>query len=92
MKTSTRDDVKQLARSIESLAREVQSKIDSGFDVLSTANELVRNNLTLVFALGEVSAAEQINLMNLNKKKTLSHNYANYHKVRDSVTGRFTAK
>jgi len=95
MKTSTRNDVKQLAISIESLAREIQNKIDSGSDVLATANELVRNNLTLVFALGEVSAVEY---MESSKKKTplvkkgLTRNYSNYYRVRDSLTGRFTAK
>lgn len=82
MKISTHDDVKQLAATIESLAHEIQIKIDSGSDVLSTANELIRNNLTLVFALGEVSAAQSYNT------KKNPRNYSNYYKIRNNV-GRF---
>lgn len=60
MSNTTRNDVKQLAEKIEVLAREVQNKLQNvGNDFLTTANELVRNNLTLVFTLGEVYALEQ---------------------------------
>jgi len=96
MRTSTRDDVKQLAVAIETLAKEVQNRIDAGSDVLATANELVRNNLTLVFALGEVSAVDNMQTAPVVKKvvtKTVKpgkvRNYANNHKKRDTVTGRF---
>lgn len=96
MKTSTRDDVKQLAVAIEALAKEVQNRIDAGSDILATANELVRNNLTLVFALGEVSAVDNMQTASIVKKvitKTVKlgkiRNYTNNHKVRNTVTGRF---
>lgn len=87
MKLSTRNDLKRLAIAIESLAREVQNKIDLNTDILPTANELVRNNLTLVFALGEVSASEL-----LNPQKKNSQRYSNYHRKRDDKTGRFVVK
>ena len=97
MKISTKNDIKQLAVTIESLAKLVQNKIDSGDDVLSSANELVRNNLTLVFALGEVSAAEQLASGKTvkiikNSSNSKSHNYQNYYRVRDNNTGRFVSK
>jgi hypothetical protein len=96
MKTSTRDDVKQLAVAIEALAKEVQNRIDAGSDVLAIANELVRNNLTLVFALGEVSAVDNMQSVTVVKKVTVKtvkpgkvRNYTNNHKARNTVTGRF---
>ena len=96
MRTSTHDDVKQLAVAIEALAKEVQNRIDAGSDVLATANELVRNNLTLVFALGEVSAVANMQTNPVVKKvvaKTVKpgkvRNYTNNHKKRDTSTGRF---
>ena len=48
MSNTTRNDVKQLAQQIETLAREIQMKLDSGTDFISTANELARNNVTLI--------------------------------------------
>lgn len=84
MRTSTKDDVRKLAVAIETLAKEMQNRIDKGSDLLTTANELVRNNLTLVFALGEVSGSEHAPA----PKKTIP---GNYHKVRDS-SGRFAPK
>jgi hypothetical protein len=90
MNTTTRDDVKQLAATIEVLAREVQSKLDTNGDFLSTANELVRNNLTFVFTLGEVYALEQIGSAGKTVKAT-KVNSANYHSLRDN-RGRFAKK
>lgn len=103
MRTSTRDDLKQLASTIESLAHEIQNKIDAGSEILTVANELVRNNLTLVFALGEVSAVEQITAATTKpvKNKTVlaktvkagkPRNYNNNYKVRDNKSGRFVVK
>ena len=51
MYSATRDDVKKLAQQIESLAKKVQSDVDTGTDYLRSANELVRNNNTFIFAL-----------------------------------------
>ena len=89
MNTTTRDDVRQLATTIEMLAREVQSKLDNNGDFLMTANELVRNNLTFVFALGEVYALEQAGLSGQTVKARVVS--PNYHNVRDNL-GRFTRK
>lgn len=88
MYSATRNDLKKLARQIETLAKEVQSKLDGGNDFLSVANELVRSNNTFVFALGEVFALEQS-----QKKETSSSNkdYRKYHNSRDSL-GRFALK
>lgn len=87
MSNTTRNDVKQLAEKIEVLAKEVQSKLDSNGDFLATANELVRNNVTFVFALGEVYALEQVG----GGKKVKATSVGNYHNLRDS-RGRFTKK
>lgn len=57
---NTRNDVKQLAEKIELLAKEVQNQLVAGADCLMLANELVRNNSTFVFALGEMYALEQL--------------------------------
>jgi hypothetical protein len=93
--TTTRNDVKQLAEKIELLAREVQSKLQSNGDFLATANELVRNNLTMVFALGEVYALEQVGSTGKTARATTVSNpsgiSANWYNVRDS-RGRFVKK
>lgn len=90
MNTTTRNDVKQLAATIEVLAREVQSKLDANAEFLSTANELVRNNMTFVFALGEVHALEQVGSGGKTVKATRVSN-SNYHNLRDNL-GRFAKK
>jgi hypothetical protein len=89
MNTTTRSDVKQLAATIEQLSREVQSKLDTNGDFLGTANELVRNNLTFVFALGEVYALEQIGSAGKPVKAKVVN--SNYHNLRDNL-GRFAKK
>lgn len=95
MSNTTRNDVKQLAEKIEVLAREVQSKLQGNGDFLATANELVRNNLTFVFALGEVYALEQVGSPGKTIKATAvsgpTNPHANWHNVRDS-RGRFSKK
>ena len=58
--SATKNDIKKIVGQIESLAKDIQSIIDNGGDHLATSNELVRNTTTLVFALGEVWAAEQL--------------------------------
>jgi hypothetical protein len=93
MSNTTRNDVKQLAGKIEFLAKEVQSKLDTNGDFLNTANELVRNNLTFVFTLGEFYALQQLGTNKTVKATTVSNpnGTVKYHNVRDPL-GRFTKK
>jgi hypothetical protein len=92
MSNTTRNDVKQLAEKIEVLARDVQAKLDNGTDFMVVANELVRNNLTFVFTLGELYALQQVGTNKSVKATAVSnHGNANYHNVRDS-RGRFAPK
>lgn len=92
MQNTTRNDVKKLAQQVEVLAREIQSKLDSGGDYLSSANELTRNNMTLVFSLGEVYALEQVGTTKTVKATTVSNpSSTGWHNVRDS-RGRFAKK
>jgi hypothetical protein len=91
---TTRNDVKQLAEKIEVLAREVQNKLqNNNGDFLATANELVRNNLTFVFALGEVYALEQAGTSGKAVRATTVSNPSGtrWHNIRDS-RGRFVRK
>lgn len=92
MNTTTRNDVKQIAAHIEALAKQFQANVDSNGDFLGTANELVRNSQTFVFALGEVYAAEQMASVSTKTggkavKATVVSN-PNYYNVRDTK-GRF---
>jgi hypothetical protein len=88
---TTRNDVKQLVKNIENLAKEMQSKLDGTSDLLTVANELVRNSLTFVFALGELSVLEQ---PSVSKGKSMTVVKAaskpNYHNKRDK-SGRFVS-
>lgn len=91
MSNTTRNDVKQLAEKIETLAKDLQSKLDLNGDFLGAANELVRNNLTLVFTLGEYYALSQSGSTKTVNATVVSQprgNTANYHNVRDN-RGRF---
>lgn len=86
-----RSSVFQIARQIETLAKQVQDKISQGGDLITIANELVRNSSTFTFALGEMFALEE---SGKKVKTTTVSNPAgtknrNYHNVRDSL-GRFT--
>ena len=83
MYSATKSDVRKLAEQIEVLAKDIQRSIDNNCDHLATANELVRNTTTLVFALGEVFATEQ---MTTNKPSVSNKVY-----YRDS-RGRFARK
>lgn len=90
MYNTNRNDVKQLAEKIETLAKEVQSKLDNGHDCLMAANELVRNSATFVFTLGEVYALEQSGANKKVKVKTVSNpNQTLRAYARDSL-GRFS--
>lgn len=90
------NDVKQLAQQIESLAKEIQTKLDNGTDVLTVANELARNNVTFLFTLGEYYAQEQSTKAVKVKAKVVKNPAGtvvnrNYHNVRDN-NGRFVRK
>jgi len=82
----SRNDLKELASKIELTARELQSNLENNKDFLPSANELVRNNTTLVFTLGEVHAAEQLNKLNSVQKPKSSRIY-----LRDK-SGKFASK
>lgn len=85
--------VKKLAVQIESLARQVQSSLDNGGDFLSPANELVRNSITFVFALGESYALDTLGTATAKpvKATVTKKGNANYHNLRDN-RGRFASK
>lgn len=94
MNTTTRNDVKQLAQQIENLARQVQTKVDNGEDLIALSEELVRNNITFIFTLGEVFALEKAGTTKTVKASVVSNpngTSRNYHNVRDNF-GRFTRK
>ncbi len=86
-----RNSVIQIARQIETLAKQVQDKLAQGGDLISVANELVRNSSTFTFALGEMFALEESGKK--VKATTVSTPAGTkprtYHNVRDSL-GRFT--
>jgi hypothetical protein len=88
---TTRNEIKQLAKTLESLAREIQVKLDAGADILPVANEIVRSNSSFVFTLGEMYALEQLGRITRSTKTVASGSSSsrNYHNVRDSL-GRFT--
>lgn len=91
--TDTRNEVKQLARTLETLAQQIQSKLDSGDNIMPLANELARNSSTFVFTLGGLYAMET-NTGKTVSAKTVSRsprNYSNNHNLRDSL-GRYTRK
>lgn len=90
---TTRNEIKQLARTLESLAHEVQVKLDSGSDILGVANELVRSNSTFIFTLGEMYALEQLGTTRTVSAKRVSSGSSTprYHNVRDAF-GRFTRR
>lgn len=86
MVSAVRNDIKKIAQQIENLAREVQVKIDQGGDPIAIANELVRNNSTFVFTLGEMYALEK-NGVKTKKVKATNINVG-YHNLR-GANGRF---
>lgn len=90
MSNTTRNDVKQLAATIEALARDVQAKLDSNGDFLTAANELTRNNLTFVFTLGEFYALQTAGGKTFQATPVSNPN-GTWHNVRDS-RGRFARK
>lgn len=91
---TTRNEIKQLAQTMETLAREVQVRVDAGTDIMTLANELVRNTSTLTFTLGEMYALEQVGTSKKHmatRAKTTGSGTNYRHNVRDSL-GRFASK
>lgn len=97
MSNNVRNEMSRLAQQIENLAQQVQAKLKSGSDyndLISTANELVRNNSVFVFTFGEMAALEEVTKTSKKLKTTVVSNPANtkprnYHNVRDGL-GRFS--
>ena len=92
---NVRNELDRLARTIETLAQQVQNQIASGTNatgLLGSINEVVRNSSTLTFTFGELCATENTTK---TRKTTVVSNPSgtrvnrNYHNVRDSL-GRFT--
>lgn len=91
---SVRNEIKQAAQTMETLAHEIQVRLESGTDILALANELVRNSSTFVFSLGEMYALERVSTSRKTKSKSTvsasTHNYR--HNLRDPHTKRFIRK
>lgn len=91
---NTRNEIEKLASTMESLAHEIRVRLKAGQDILGLSNELVRNNSTFVFTLGEMYALEQVGstrTVQAKKVSAPSGTHRNYHNLRDT-TGRFTRK
>lgn len=89
--SATKDNIKSFAKKIEQLAKDLQSKIDSGDDYLPIARELTKDQITLVFTLGEVYALEKtVNVVKVNKTKSGTSSLG-YYNFRDKF-GRFCKK
>lgn len=94
--STTRNDVKTHIQQIEALAKDVRDKLDSNGDFMDTANELVRNALTLVFDLGSFYTTQQSGTNKAVAGTVVSNpsgtsRYSNYHNLRDN-RGRFIRK
>lgn len=93
MQNATRNEVKQLAKTLESLAHEIQVILDAGGNILGVANELARNSSTFVFTLGSMYAQDTgtISSAKVKSKSSSTSLSRNFHNVRDT-NGRFTRK
>lgn len=90
MTNNIRQEAKQLAQQIETLAKEVQVRLDSGNDPMTAASEMVRNSSTFVFVLGEMYGMEMRGKQVKNRApRDPNFPPRNYHNVRD-IVGRFT--
>ncbi len=95
---NTRSEIKQLARTLETLAQQIQTQLDAGGNIMPLANELARNSSTFVFTLGGLYMLETNTGKTVSAKtvstKTVSRsprNYTNNHSKRDPRTGRFVS-
>ena len=82
--SATKEDVKIFVKKIEKLAKDVQEKIDSNEDYLPMARELTKEQLTLIFTLGEVYALEKTKVTVVKPTKS-------FYNVRDK-SGKFCKK
>lgn len=57
---STKEEVKRLAQTIESLAKDMQTALFNDFNHLETANELAKANVLFMFALGGLHAQPMV--------------------------------
>jgi len=91
MYSVTRTDVKNIAAHIEVLAKQLQDNLSSNSDFWLPANELVRDFSTMVFALGELYANDQLtgNKTKKTATKTVTRKPRVYY--RDNQ-GRFASK
>ena len=95
---TTRNEIKQLAKTLENLARDIQVKLDNGGNIMPTANELARSSSTFVFTLGGMYALENsgvsrgnVTTKTVSKSTPSTSSSPNYHNVRDTL-GRFTRR
>jgi hypothetical protein len=94
MSNTVRNEVSRFAQQIENLARQLQDKLAAGSsynDLISTANELIRNASTFTFTFGEMAAIEETTKKVVKTTVVSNPNNTkprNYHNVRDSL-GRF---
>lgn len=95
---TTRNEIKQLAKTLENLARDIQVKLDNGGNIMPTANELARSSSTFVFTLGGMYALEQVGTNRTVPATKVSSGTSsstsssrNYHNVRDGL-GRFSRR
>lgn len=91
-----RNDISKYAQQIETLAKEIQVRAQNGDSLLVVGNELVRNNISFIFALGELYAEERLAVspttqVKLKSVKVVKAGNPNYHNVRDS-SGRFAPR
>jgi len=90
----SRSDVNKVATQIESLAKELQIRLNGKGDILAIGSELVRNTSTLVFSLGELYHAENAKTVAATAvagASTPKRMNLNYHSKRDAF-GRFASK
>lgn len=89
----SRSDVTKVATQIESLAKELQTRLNGKGDILAIGSELVRNTSTLVFSLGELYHAENAKSVAVTAvgSTTAAPKRLNYHNKRDA-SGRFASK
>lgn len=80
MKGTSKADIKKIAIQIENLSKDVQGKVDSNGDYVAVASRLFAEATTMVFALGELAAAEE------RKRQFATRNY------KRDVRGRFASK
>jgi hypothetical protein len=84
-------EVKQFTKIMESLAHEIQVKLEAGDNIMLLASELARNTMIFTFFLGEMYAMKHGDTSCKAKSRVVNTTLRNYYNVRDSL-GRFTRK